>query len=190
MKLLVHNKSSVLVKLDYNTLWIIMTIRLFVTALSIFYAFTKVNDQRFPGMHKSQGPLCFHSGSCKHMGRAYGIGESWMTGDCYQCVCMEPFGVGCCDQWVWFAVLITLHFNPCRYSPSNLTLPTVALNLWTTQTGVRSFANLTLALVLQWWESIGSYRVSGDENTFDQLQRRHGNLTMILCFEFSSEWKW
>ncbi|KAF7669737.1 hypothetical protein LDENG_00146980 [Lucifuga dentata] len=37
-------------------------------------------------------------GSCEHMGQVYGMGESWMTSDCFQRVCMEPFGVGCCDQ--------------------------------------------------------------------------------------------
>lgn len=37
-------------------------------------------------------------GSCEYMGQVYGIGESWMTKDCYQCVCMDPFGVSCCDQ--------------------------------------------------------------------------------------------
>ncbi|KAK6326903.1 hypothetical protein J4Q44_G00025480 [Coregonus suidteri] len=37
-------------------------------------------------------------GSCEYMGQVYGIGESWMTKNCYQCVCMEPFGVGCCDH--------------------------------------------------------------------------------------------
>ncbi|XP_070299920.1 prostate-associated microseminoprotein [Salvelinus sp. IW2-2015] len=37
-------------------------------------------------------------GSCEYMGQVYGIGESWMTKDCYQCVCMDPFGVGCCDH--------------------------------------------------------------------------------------------
>uniref|UniRef100_A0A3Q4GFH9 Prostate-associated microseminoprotein-like n=1 Tax=Neolamprologus brichardi TaxID=32507 RepID=A0A3Q4GFH9_NEOBR len=36
--------------------------------------------------------------TCEHMGQMYGIGESWITSDCYQCVCMEPFGVGCCDH--------------------------------------------------------------------------------------------
>ncbi|XP_062279392.1 prostate-associated microseminoprotein [Scomber scombrus] len=43
---------------------------------------------------------CFFNtkGSCEHMGEVYGIGESWITSDCYQCVCMEPFGVGCCDH--------------------------------------------------------------------------------------------
>ncbi|XP_041843451.1 prostate-associated microseminoprotein [Melanotaenia boesemani] len=43
---------------------------------------------------------CFFNtkGSCEHLGQIYGIGESWMTSDCYQCVCMEPFGVGCCDH--------------------------------------------------------------------------------------------
>uniref|UniRef100_A0A3B4T9V6 Si:ch1073-70f20.1 n=1 Tax=Seriola dumerili TaxID=41447 RepID=A0A3B4T9V6_SERDU len=43
---------------------------------------------------------CFsvYNRSCEHMGHVYGIGESWITSDCYQCVCMEPFGVGCCDH--------------------------------------------------------------------------------------------
>ncbi|KAM6994296.1 prostate-associated microseminoprotein-like [Tautogolabrus adspersus] len=43
---------------------------------------------------------CFFNtkGSCEHMGKVYDIGESWLTSDCYQCVCMEPFGVGCCDH--------------------------------------------------------------------------------------------
>ncbi|XP_062848397.1 prostate-associated microseminoprotein-like [Trichomycterus rosablanca] len=37
-------------------------------------------------------------GSCEYQGQTFGIGESWITKDCYQCVCMEPFGVGCCDH--------------------------------------------------------------------------------------------
>ncbi|CDQ85711.1 unnamed protein product [Oncorhynchus mykiss] len=37
-------------------------------------------------------------GACENMGQVYGRGESWMTKDCYQCVCMDPFGVGCCDH--------------------------------------------------------------------------------------------
>ncbi|RVE62697.1 hypothetical protein OJAV_G00159500 [Oryzias javanicus] len=43
---------------------------------------------------------CFFNtkGSCEHKGQVYEIGEKWITNDCYQCVCMEPFGVGCCDQ--------------------------------------------------------------------------------------------
>ncbi|XP_077060989.1 prostate-associated microseminoprotein-like [Siphateles boraxobius] len=36
-------------------------------------------------------------GSCEYQGQVFGIGESWITKDCYQCVCMEPIGVGCCD---------------------------------------------------------------------------------------------
>ncbi|XP_063055908.1 prostate-associated microseminoprotein [Engraulis encrasicolus] len=36
--------------------------------------------------------------SCEYQGKAFGIGESWITSDCYQCVCMEPFGVGCCEH--------------------------------------------------------------------------------------------
>ncbi|MBN3309650.1 MSMP protein, partial [Amia calva] len=26
------------------------------------------------------------------------MGDTWMTSDCYQCVCLDPFGVGCCDH--------------------------------------------------------------------------------------------
>ncbi|KAL0985390.1 hypothetical protein UPYG_G00156280 [Umbra pygmaea] len=37
-------------------------------------------------------------GSCEYRGQVYGIGDSWMTKECSQCVCMEPFGVGCCDH--------------------------------------------------------------------------------------------
>ncbi|XP_061884965.1 prostate-associated microseminoprotein [Entelurus aequoreus] len=43
---------------------------------------------------------CFFNtkGSCEYKDQVYGIGERWTTTDCYQCVCMEPFGVGCCDH--------------------------------------------------------------------------------------------
>uniref|UniRef100_A0A3Q3D879 Prostate-associated microseminoprotein-like n=1 Tax=Hippocampus comes TaxID=109280 RepID=A0A3Q3D879_HIPCM len=43
---------------------------------------------------------CFFNtkGSCEYLGQVYGIGQRWITADCYQCVCMEPFGVGCCDH--------------------------------------------------------------------------------------------
>uniref|UniRef100_A0A3P9PRJ5 Si:ch1073-70f20.1 n=1 Tax=Poecilia reticulata TaxID=8081 RepID=A0A3P9PRJ5_POERE len=41
--------------------------------------------------------LLSSSASCEYTGQVYGIGESWITSDCYQCVCLEPFGVGCCD---------------------------------------------------------------------------------------------
>uniref|UniRef100_A0A3B4BDW9 Uncharacterized protein n=1 Tax=Periophthalmus magnuspinnatus TaxID=409849 RepID=A0A3B4BDW9_9GOBI len=37
-------------------------------------------------------------GSCEYMGQRFNMGESWMTSDCLQCICMEPFGVGCCDH--------------------------------------------------------------------------------------------
>lgn len=43
-------------------------------------------------------PILKFPGSCEHLGQVYEIGETWMTSDCFQCVCMEPFGVGCCDQ--------------------------------------------------------------------------------------------
>lgn len=130
------------------------------------------------------------SGSCEHMGQVYGIGESWITSDCYQCVCMEPFGVGCCDQWVCFKFRVTPQkVFKCSIQTLTLVFPTVALNLWTIQTGVRSSVNLTLAQVLQWWESIINYHVSGDEAASDQLQDSHGNLTMILYFEFRNQQK-
>ena len=38
------------------------------------------------------------AGSCEYQGKVYGIGESWINTDCYQCICMEPFGVGCCEE--------------------------------------------------------------------------------------------
>uniref|UniRef100_A0A8C6LNT0 Si:ch1073-70f20.1 n=1 Tax=Nothobranchius furzeri TaxID=105023 RepID=A0A8C6LNT0_NOTFU len=46
---------------------------------------------RWPGRGRSGAPYC------EHLGQVHRIGESWMTSDCLQCVCMEPFGVGCCD---------------------------------------------------------------------------------------------
>ncbi|XP_062393766.1 prostate-associated microseminoprotein [Sardina pilchardus] len=47
-----------------------------------------------------RGGECYFNtkGICEYQGQAYGIGESWVTTDCYQCVCMEPFGVGCCEH--------------------------------------------------------------------------------------------
>ncbi|CAL8360784.1 unnamed protein product [Arctogadus glacialis] len=47
----------------------------------------------------SRGECYFNTkGSCEYMGQTYEIGERWLTEDCYQCVCMSPFGVGCCDH--------------------------------------------------------------------------------------------
>ncbi|KAL7874327.1 hypothetical protein SRHO_G00052970 [Serrasalmus rhombeus] len=47
----------------------------------------------------SSGECTFNTkGTCEYQGQVYGIGDSWVTKDCYHCVCMEPFGVGCCDQ--------------------------------------------------------------------------------------------
>ncbi|XP_064204612.1 prostate-associated microseminoprotein isoform X2 [Anguilla rostrata] len=34
---------------------------------------------------------------CEHQDRVFGMGESWLTAECDQCVCLEPFGVGCCE---------------------------------------------------------------------------------------------
>ncbi|XP_028327295.1 prostate-associated microseminoprotein-like [Gouania willdenowi] len=46
----------------------------------------------------STGECVFNTkGSCEHKGQLFDMGQSWITSDCYQCVCMEPFGVGCCD---------------------------------------------------------------------------------------------
>ncbi|KAF5907708.1 prostate-associated microseminoprotein-like, partial [Clarias magur] len=46
----------------------------------------------------SNGECTFNTkGSCEYQGHVFGIGDSWITNDCYHCVCMEPFGVGCCD---------------------------------------------------------------------------------------------
>ncbi|XP_072316975.1 prostate-associated microseminoprotein [Eucyclogobius newberryi] len=46
----------------------------------------------------SDGECFFNTkGSCEYMDQTFNMGESWMTTDCLQCVCMEPFGVGCCD---------------------------------------------------------------------------------------------
>ncbi|KAM4664785.1 prostate-associated microseminoprotein-like [Discoglossus pictus] len=37
-------------------------------------------------------------GVCEHDGRMYSIGDTWMKQDCYQCICLNPLGVGCCDN--------------------------------------------------------------------------------------------
>lgn len=72
-------------------------------------------------------------------------------------------------------------------SDKTVIFSTVDLNLWTIQTGVRSSENLmTLALVLQWWEPIINYLVSGDGAVSDQPQANHGNPTTILYFEWVS----
>ncbi|XP_069798581.1 prostate-associated microseminoprotein-like [Narcine bancroftii] len=36
--------------------------------------------------------------TCEHRGAQLEIGDTWMKEDCYQCVCLSPFGVGCCDS--------------------------------------------------------------------------------------------
>ncbi|XP_055074908.2 prostate-associated microseminoprotein [Misgurnus anguillicaudatus] len=47
----------------------------------------------------SSGECYFNAkASCEHKGRVYGIGETWMNEECFQCVCFEPFGVGCCED--------------------------------------------------------------------------------------------
>ncbi|XP_028649213.2 prostate-associated microseminoprotein [Erpetoichthys calabaricus] len=37
-------------------------------------------------------------GTCEYKSQVFGFGETWLTKDCYQCICLKPFGVGCCDD--------------------------------------------------------------------------------------------
>ncbi|XP_048882054.1 prostate-associated microseminoprotein [Brienomyrus brachyistius] len=47
----------------------------------------------------SSGECYFNTkASCEYRGQVFRMGESWTNKECYLCVCMEPFGVGCCDQ--------------------------------------------------------------------------------------------
>ncbi|XP_051901664.1 prostate-associated microseminoprotein-like [Pristis pectinata] len=43
---------------------------------------------------------CFFNAkaTCGHRGVELQTGDTWVTEDCYQCVCLSPFGVGCCDS--------------------------------------------------------------------------------------------
>ncbi|XP_067878970.1 prostate-associated microseminoprotein-like [Heterodontus francisci] len=43
---------------------------------------------------------CFFNGkaTCEHKGLWLEIGDTWINEDCYQCICLNPFGVGCCDN--------------------------------------------------------------------------------------------
>ncbi|XP_069041079.1 prostate-associated microseminoprotein [Lepisosteus oculatus] len=52
------------------------------------------------GVAPSASGECYFNAkaSCEHKGQVFGIGETWLTKDCYQCICLNPFGVGCCDQ--------------------------------------------------------------------------------------------
>ncbi|XP_028916041.1 prostate-associated microseminoprotein [Ornithorhynchus anatinus] len=34
---------------------------------------------------------------CHHEGKRFTLGESWLRTDCFQCTCLHPVGVGCCD---------------------------------------------------------------------------------------------
>uniref|UniRef100_A0A4W4GKE9 Microseminoprotein, prostate associated 2 n=1 Tax=Electrophorus electricus TaxID=8005 RepID=A0A4W4GKE9_ELEEL len=36
--------------------------------------------------------------TCEHNGQRFDIGESWLNDQCFQCVCFEPVGVGCCEH--------------------------------------------------------------------------------------------
>uniref|UniRef100_A0A9J8D216 Si:ch1073-70f20.1 n=1 Tax=Cyprinus carpio carpio TaxID=630221 RepID=A0A9J8D216_CYPCA len=47
----------------------------------------------------SSGECYFNAkASCEHNGRVFDIGEAWVNDECFQCVCLEPFGVGCCEH--------------------------------------------------------------------------------------------
>ncbi|XP_048381590.1 prostate-associated microseminoprotein-like isoform X2 [Stegostoma tigrinum] len=43
---------------------------------------------------------CFFNGkaTCEHKGVRLETGDIWINEDCYQCICLNPFGVGCCDK--------------------------------------------------------------------------------------------
>ncbi|XP_051948280.1 prostate-associated microseminoprotein [Xyrauchen texanus] len=50
-------------------------------------------------MVSSSGECYFNAkASCEHKGHVFDIGEAWMNDECFQCVCFEPFGVGCCEH--------------------------------------------------------------------------------------------
>ncbi|KAM9783100.1 prostate-associated microseminoprotein-like [Neosynchiropus ocellatus] len=70
------------------------------TARGILAVFVFLLGAGVPGISAYNSGECFFNtkGSCEHNGQMYSIGESWITGDCFQCICMEPFGVGCCDH--------------------------------------------------------------------------------------------
>ncbi|XP_058863776.1 prostate-associated microseminoprotein-like [Acipenser ruthenus] len=53
----------------------------------------------YPWAADASGECYFNSkASCEHKGQVFGIGETWLTKECYQCICLNPFGVGCCDD--------------------------------------------------------------------------------------------
>ncbi|KAK9960563.1 hypothetical protein ABG768_008412 [Culter alburnus] len=70
----------------------VLTGHILLTAAFLLSAFA-------PTLSVNRGGECTFNtkGICEYQGQVFGIGESWITNDCYQCVCMEPFGVGCCD---------------------------------------------------------------------------------------------
>ncbi|XP_049332300.1 prostate-associated microseminoprotein [Astyanax mexicanus] len=47
----------------------------------------------------SSGECYFNAkATCEHKGKLFDIGESWLNDECFQCVCFEPIGVGCCEH--------------------------------------------------------------------------------------------
>ncbi|XP_067831937.1 uncharacterized protein [Heptranchias perlo] len=42
--------------------------------------------------------LSLFAATCEHKGLRLEIGDTWINKDCYQCICLNPFGVGCCDN--------------------------------------------------------------------------------------------
>ncbi|XP_048381589.1 prostate-associated microseminoprotein-like isoform X1 [Stegostoma tigrinum] len=42
--------------------------------------------------------LSLSTATCEHKGVRLETGDIWINEDCYQCICLNPFGVGCCDK--------------------------------------------------------------------------------------------
>uniref|UniRef100_A0A3Q0RPW2 Uncharacterized protein n=1 Tax=Amphilophus citrinellus TaxID=61819 RepID=A0A3Q0RPW2_AMPCI len=82
----------------------------------------------------SSGECFFNTkGSCEYMGQVYGIGESWITSDCYQCVFyLHPTGSQPVDYPDWcelirkpdsctsVAVMRVNHKLPCLWGQGRL----------------------------------------------------------------------
>ncbi|XP_061677348.1 prostate-associated microseminoprotein-like [Syngnathoides biaculeatus] len=66
----------------------------------VIFACVVLLSTRVPSFPLHTSGECFFNTKCicEYLGQVYDVGERWITSDCYQCVCLEPFGVGCCDH--------------------------------------------------------------------------------------------